>query len=102
MLMPPDSVPILPKTRLLETSRLCVQACEKMPPPPCELSVTVKPSIRDGLHWKLLGYGSGPVLVPQSEVVSNSVPVGKVSLPNGSDPAGNFTPFPSTVIPAPS
>ena len=28
-----------------------------MPPPPWELSVIAKPSMLDGLHWKLLGYG---------------------------------------------
>src|SRR6516165_10419870 len=29
----------------------------KMPPPPWELSVTLKPSMVDGLQVKLLGYG---------------------------------------------
>src|SRR5579864_1822651 len=28
--------------------------CTKTPPPPCELSVMVRPSILDGLHQKLL------------------------------------------------
>ena len=33
------------------------QPWTKMPPPPWELSVTLKPSMLDGLQVKLLGYG---------------------------------------------
>src|SRR5882762_6730504 len=89
-----------------------------MPPPPPELSVMPSPSMLDGLHQKLLGYGLGtagasppppppPVALPQSAVVRSVVPIGKppsviCPTPNGSDPAGYFTPFDNTVIPAPS
>src|SRR5258706_19082 len=69
-----------------------------MPPPPWELLVTDSPSIRDGLHWKLLGNGLG--LAVQLALVRSVVPAGKISATNGSD--GKFTPFESTVIPAPS
>src|SRR6266513_4880275 len=74
-----------------------------MPPPPWELLVTANPSIRDGLHWKLLG--KGLVLSEQWSLAPamfcrSVVPVGKISAANGSD--GKFTPFESTVIPAPS
>src|SRR2546423_10678099 len=69
-----------------------------MPPPPWELLVTDNPSISDGLHWKLLGNGLG--LAVQLALVRSVVPAGKISAANGSD--GKFTPFESTVIPAPS
>src|SRR6266403_891561 len=84
-----------------------------MPPPPWELLVTAKPSIRDGLHWKLLGKGLCAVGVfgpqPLGLADRDCVPVlrsvvlsGNVSAANGLDPSGNLTPFESTVIPAPS
>src|ERR1700757_808589 len=89
-----------------------------MPPPPWELFVMPKPSMLEGLHWKLLGYGLvglrrlvwheelespvGKVPEPFGPPISSVVPVGNVSAPKGSDPAGNFTPFDNTVIPAPS
>src|SRR6266480_6755356 len=69
-----------------------------MPPPPWELLVTANPSIRDGLHRKLLGNGLVPAV--QLALVRSVVPAGKISAANGSD--GKFTPFESTVIPAPS
>src|SRR5215831_3770021 len=89
-----------------------------MPPPPCELLVTARPSMRDGLHWKLLGNGlvgfwllvrqrgfwspvgilSGLVAVP----ISSVVPAGKPASSPGVAPLGNRTPLDSTVIPAPS
>src|SRR5438105_9611889 len=59
--------------------------------------------MRDGLHRKLVGNGLDDV--PQSLAVRSLVPSGKVpmaSTPNGFDPLGNFNPFASTVIPAPS
>src|SRR5439155_25176861 len=56
-LMPPESVPALLKIRLLAICRLCPHPCTKMPPPPWELLVTLRASMLDGLHWKLLGYG---------------------------------------------
>src|SRR5712692_2259475 len=101
--------------RLLAISRLWPQACTKMPPPPWELFVTDKPSMRDGLHRKLLGYGLVallPLPLRQSLVVSSTVPKGiwlsvaiapvSAPLPKTSTPLGNFTPFDRTVIPAPS
>src|ERR1700751_3826739 len=91
-----------------------------MAPPPWELSVIVNPSMLEGLHWKLLGKGlvvlvllvwqrafESPVLYPPAAVtgpVSRVVPVAKAppaeAIPP--DPLGNWTPFESTVIPAPS
>src|SRR5437763_1735522 len=56
---------------------LCPQPWTKMPPPPWELSVMPKPSMLDGLHWKLLGKGLFARLVPQLAAVSSVVPVGK-------------------------
>src|SRR6201993_1186856 len=83
-----------------------------MPPPPCELLVTDKPSIRDGLHWKLLGNGLRslpiPFPVPQSwlldvsSVVSAGTPPGSAPSVHGFTPLGTRTPFESTVMPAPS
>src|SRR5882672_9825417 len=107
-LMPPDSVPELLYTRLLAIWMLCPQPCTKMPPPPCELSVMLRPSMLDGLHQKLLGNGFGPAVVPQVLDVSNVVPSGK---PPASPPTRvgshgltpwKSTPFDNTVIPAPS
>src|SRR2546427_4966765 len=82
-LMPPDSVPELLYTRLLAICRLCPQPCTKMPPPPCELSVMLKPSMLDGLQWKLLGNGFVAVNVfePQEPAVSGVVPSGKSDSP---------------------
>src|SRR5882762_11956717 len=101
--MPPDRVPLLLWTRLLAICSLCAQPCTKMPPPPWELSVMPKPSMLDGLHQKLLGYGflAVPVLGPQLLAVRSVAPVGKVSAVNGFCP-WKFTPFANTVIPAPS
>src|ERR1700674_1807975 len=76
-----------------------------------------RPSILDGLHWKLLGNGLvgsvGFVGVPvQSELVSRTVPRGiwlsvataplSGPFPKTKPSAGKRTPFPRTVIPAPS
>src|SRR6266403_6212246 len=102
--MPPDSVPALLKIRLFAISRLCPQACTKMPPPPWELLVMPKPSMLDGLHWKLLGNGFAAevVFAPQLAAVRRVVPAGNVppTVTHGFD--GKFTPFDNTVIPAPS
>src|ERR1700730_1003252 len=102
--MPPDSVPALLEARLLAICRLCPQPCTKTPPPPCELLVMLRPSMLDGLHWKLLGNGFPPV-PPQLPVPSSVVPVGK--LPPSTVGVHGFwpwksTPFDNTVIPAPS
>src|SRR3954470_13108653 len=106
--MPPDRVPLLLRTRLLEISMLCPQPWTRMPPPPWELLVIMKPSIRDGLHWKLLGNGlatnlrSPGLFLPQSLAVRRAVPVGypaSAPTPNQSVPAGTRTPLASTVIP---
>src|ERR1700758_4172607 len=90
----------------------------KIPPPPWELSVIDNPSMLDGLHMKLLGNGF-PLSPSQSRLAS---PVGSVAglgptpvssvVPGGNAPASlpsdqglapwKSTPFPSTVIPAPS
>src|SRR5438270_13636198 len=84
MVMPPDSVPVLLETRLLEIWMPCAQACTKMPPPPCELLVTPSPSMLDGLQRKLLGYGlatkSAPPSVPRPQ--SRALPVRSV-VPSG-------------------
>src|ERR1700730_13849367 len=117
-LMPPESVPALFVIRLLAIWMLCPQPCTKMPPPPCELLVTVMPSMLEGLHRKLPGNGFAAVLVfvphPLGLValvllVSSTVPAGKTPastaegpVPNGLEPAGNRIPFASTVMPAPS
>src|ERR1700744_264273 len=107
MLMPPESVPELLAMRLLEIWRLWPQAWTKIPPPPCELLRTFKPSMLDGLHQKLLGNGFTEVarLAPQPVVVlvlfvSKRDPTGNVSARNGF--VGKLTPFESTVIAAPS
>ena len=91
-----------------------------MPPPPCEPSVMPKPSMLDGLQEKLLGNGLVALLllvwqfglaspsgkIPEADgsvPVRSVVPVGNPARSvgsNGSD--GKFTPFESTVIPAPS
>src|SRR5207248_7226652 len=85
------------------------QPCTKMPPPPWELSVMPRPSMADGLHQKLLRNGlvEFVLLVVQLPAVNSVVPAGKVPAavgptPNGSAPAGYFTPFASTVMAAPS
>src|SRR5437660_5197689 len=83
---------------------LCPQPWTKMPPPPWELSVMPKPSMLDGLHWKLLGKGLFARLVPQLAAVSSVVPVGKPAnrvVSNGFCP-WKSTPFDNTVIAAPS
>ena len=49
-LMPPASVAALFVMRLLAIWMSCPQPCTNTPPPPCELSVTVRPSIDDGLQ----------------------------------------------------
>src|ERR1700737_2735689 len=73
-----------------------------MPPPPCELLVRPRPSMLDGLHWKLLGY------VPLQYVftllsVNSTVLAGKPASSVGSKGVdGEYTPFASTVMPAPS
>src|ERR1700682_2060022 len=64
----------------------------------------LRPSMLDGLHWKLLGNGFAPV-PPQLPVPSSVVPVGK--LPPSTVGVHGFwpwksTPFDNTVIPAPS
>src|ERR1700752_2530270 len=62
----------------------------------------------DGLHWKLLGYGLGVFDLPPPQFAEGrSVePVGNPAsdpVPKTfADPAGIFTPFERTVIPAPS
>src|SRR3984885_6822058 len=53
-LMPPDSVPAFAEIRLLAICRLWFQPCMKMPPPPCELLMMLKPSMLDGLQRKLV------------------------------------------------
>src|SRR5882762_6234633 len=106
--MPPASDPELLWIPSLAISRLCPQACTKMPPPPCELLVMAKPSMRDGLHQKLLGNGlvGLVLLVVQLLAVRSVVPVGKPP-PSPPTSANGFcpwksTPFDSTVMPAPS
>src|SRR6516164_1035742 len=111
--------------RSLAISRLCAQAWTRIPPPPWELSVRPRPSIADGLHWKLLGYRLVVLvrLVWQMGLKSPSrdrppldtgpvksvVPAGKAASapdPNASHVAlgvqGMLTPFASTVRAAPS
>src|SRR4029077_20833155 len=84
-----------------------------MPPPPWELLVTANPSMRDGLHWKLLGnrlcavglFGPqpfGPFVLVVRSVVPAGNPAGSAPSVHGSSPSGTRTPFESTVIPAPS
>src|SRR5229473_4673848 len=106
--MPPERVPELLVIRLLAISKSCPHPCTNMPPPPWELLVTVNPSIRDGLQWKLLGKGLGipePCApIPQSAEVRCVVPAGKPAkrvASNGFCPRKS-TPFDNTVIPAPS
>src|ERR1700751_2300758 len=98
--MPPESVPWLLWIRLLAISRLCAQPWTKMPPPPCELLVIDRPSIRAGLQLKLLV--SVLQLKPFALLsVSSVVPSGNVSAPNGFELLGKRTPFESTVMAAP-
>src|SRR5882724_310352 len=72
-----------------------------MPPPPWEALVTDKPSMRDGLHQKSLGNAVQFVLLALLDVRS-VVPSGNISAANSVLLFGKFTPFDSTVIPAPS
>src|SRR6516165_3394461 len=102
----------------------------KMPPPPWELSVTLKPSMLDGLQVKLLGYGfmslvrvtvpfalyvtvwqyglaspvgsaSGLGPTPVSSVVPAGKAPGSVPSLHGACP-WNSSPLARTVMPAPS
>src|SRR2546423_4623975 len=90
--------------RSLAICRLCPQPCTKIAPPPCELSVMLRPSMLDGLHWKLLGNGFGPAVVPQVLDVSSVVAVGKPANRVGSNGLAPWksTPLANTVMPAPS
>src|SRR5215472_11927166 len=80
-----------------------------MPPPPCELSVTVKPSMLDGLHMKLLGNGFVTslqwLLDPGTplcrSVVTGGNPPGSLPSDQGSAP-WKSRPLDNTVMPAPS
>src|ERR1700688_2525604 len=99
MVMPPESVPALPKTLLLETCMLWFQPCKKTPPPPWELLVKVRPSMRDGLQRKLLGKAAQSALL----FVSTREPVGKLpSAPTLLPSMLRFSPFARTVMAAPS
>src|SRR5579863_4552729 len=49
-LMPPDSVPALFLMRLFAISRLWFQPCRNTAPPPCELSVMLRPLMLEGLQ----------------------------------------------------
>src|SRR5881397_163985 len=107
--MPPESVPELLLIRLLAICKLWFQAWTKIPPPPCELLRIPSPSMLDGLHWKLLGNGLEAVAVlgPQplfglAVPFRSNVPTGNVSAAKGLERAGNTTPFPSSVMAAPS
>src|SRR5579871_3764940 len=88
---------------------LCPQPCTKIPPPPCELSWTLSPSMLDGLHMKLLGNGFvrslqwllDPGTPLCSSVVTGGNPPGSEPSLQGSAP-WKSTPLDSTVIPAPS
>src|ERR1700730_3026822 len=91
--MPPVSVPPLEWTRSLETSVLWFQPWRKIPPPPCELLMKLMPSMRDGLHLKLLGHAL------QSAVLSVSGTQTPFAVQLA---ARDRTPFARTVIPAPS
>src|SRR6267143_3464563 len=90
--------------RLLAICRLCPQPCTKMPPPPCELLVMLRPSMLDGLHQKLLGTGFGPAVGPQVLDVSSVVLVGQPASRVGSNGLAPWksAPFANTVMPAPS
>src|ERR1700730_3929669 len=98
MVMPPVRVPVLLKMRLLAISRLCAQPCAKIPPPPCELLVMDKPSMLDGLHLKLLGYGFAP-LTRQSAIVSSTVGTGNWPSCAIEDPAAVSWPAPKMSSP---
>src|SRR5438270_10985434 len=92
--------------RLLAICMLCPHPWTKMPPPPWELFVIPRPSMPDGLHWKLLGNGlcAVAVLAPQLAAVNRVVPVGKPPkrvVSNGFCP-WKSTPLDNTVIAAPS
>src|SRR6266481_1332454 len=86
---------------------LCPQPCTMMPPPPWELLVTLRPSMLDGLHQKLLGNGlvEFELLVVQLLAVNSVVAAGNAaaSVPSFQGYAPwKSTPFASTVMPAPS
>src|ERR1700722_4241004 len=89
--------------RLLAICRLWPQPCTKIAPPPCELLVIPRPSMLDGLHWKLLGNGLLAALLPQLEAVNSVVWVGKPPSRVGTYwlAPWKFTPFASTVMAAP-
>src|SRR5882672_1503708 len=72
-----------------------------MPPPPCELLVTDKPSMRDGLHQKSL-VNAVQLGVLALLAARSVVPSGNVSAANSVLLFGKFTPFDRTVMPAPS
>src|SRR5215469_8840870 len=83
---------------------LCPQPCTKIPPPPCELSWTVRPSILDGLHMKLLGNGFVPLQRlpdPCRSVVPGGKPPGSVPSDQGLAP-WKSKPLDNTVMAAPS
>src|SRR5437588_11334650 len=92
--------------RLLAICMLCPHPWTKMPPPPWELFVIPRPSMPDGLHWKLLGNGlcAVAVLAPQLAAVNRVVPVGKP--PKRVESYGfcpwKSTPLDNTVMAAPS
>src|SRR5438034_7742604 len=77
-----------------------------MPPPPWELLMTDKPSIRDGLQLKLLD--SAPLqfavltLLSVRSTLSRGNAAGVAPSVHGYSPSGTNTPFDTTVIPAPS
>src|SRR5215469_14827076 len=105
--MPPVSVPELLLIRLLAICSMWFQAWTKMPPPPCELLRMPSPSMLEGLHRKLLGNGLDAVAVLGPQPLfgllvpcKSNVPTGKVSAANGLE--GKITPFPSSVMAAPS
>src|SRR6516162_600035 len=77
--------------RLLAIWMLCPHAWTKMAPPPCELFVSPKASMLEGLHIKLLGYGLvvTVVLVWHSGLAS---PTGKLPPPLTSVPISRVVP----------
>src|ERR1700747_671169 len=100
--MPPPSVPALFCTRLLAIWRLCPHPCTKIPPPPCELSWMVNPSMLDGLHQKLLAYAPVQYELLLADV-NRTVPAGNPASSVGSNGFdGKNTPLERTVMPAPS
>src|SRR5436309_15658624 len=77
-----------------------------MPPPPWELLMTDKPSIRDGLQLKLLD--SAPLqfavltLLSLRSTLSRGNAAGVAPAVHGYSRSRTNTPFDTTVIPAPS